>query len=161
VPEIATHGFTSLGFFNLPDCERGPAIPSKKSAKKKTKKAARPQKPKKTTPLKKPKKAARPQKPTAKLALKAKAVGAPVQDLPFLGNDRAVDIVCACANSTAANLFRTLSQCGVNGNSFQQCVFGEIKSKHYIIGIDLIPDAPSSKLIDVVNVIQNAKRASA
>jgi hypothetical protein len=30
-------------------------------------------------------------------------------------------------------------------------------SAGYIIGIDLIPDAPSSKLVDVVNVIKNAK----
>jgi hypothetical protein len=150
-----------LGFFNLPDCERGPAIPSKKSAKKKTKIAARPQKPKKTTPLKKPKKAARPQKPTAKLALKAKAVGAPVQDLPFLGNDRAEEIVLGCANTVSDNLSRTLSQLGVNGVSFQRCVFGAIKKAGYIIGIDSIPNAPTSKLVDVSDVIQNAKKASA
>jgi hypothetical protein len=115
---------------------------------------------KKKSAKKKNKKATKPQKPTPKALLEPKAALALGQEPPFLGNDRAVEIACKCAATSAANLFRTLSQMGVNGIAFQQCVFGAVKAAGYSIGIDLIPDAPSSKLVDVVTVIQNAKKVT-
>src|SRR5580658_5509426 len=95
--------------------------------------------------------------------LNSKALLAPMsvavegQDQPFLGNPRAVVTVCHCANTSPVNLFHTLNQLGVNGIAFQQCVFGTIISLGYSIEVDTIPDAPTSRLVDVVNVIQNAK----
>lgn len=81
------------------------------------------------------------------------------QDLPFLGHARAVVTVCNCANTSPANLFSTLDQLGVNGLSFQQCVFGSVISLGYSIDVDTIPDAPTSTLVSVVDVIQNAPKA--
>jgi len=80
-------------------------------------------------------------------------------DLPFLGHARAVVTVCTCANSSPANLFSTLNDLGVNGISFQQCVFGSVVNLGYSIGVDSIPDAPTSTLISVVDIIQNAPKA--
>jgi hypothetical protein len=80
-------------------------------------------------------------------------------DLPFLGHARAVVTVCTCANSSPTNLFSTLNDLGVNGISFQQCVFGSVVNLGYSIGVDSIPDAPTSTLISVVDIIQNAPKA--
>lgn len=82
------------------------------------------------------------------------------QDLPFLGHDRAVGIVTACAKTSRLNLSRTLSELGVDGISFQQCVFQGINDLGYEIGIDDIPDSPDTALIKVVSAIQNAPRGS-
>jgi hypothetical protein len=79
-------------------------------------------------------------------------------DLPFLGHTRAVTIVCGCAGTTGSNLPRSLAQLGVNGISFQKCVFGEVEKAGYDIAIDDIPDSSDTTLIAVVAVIQNAKR---
>ena len=87
------------------------------------------------------------------------SVGAEGGDLPFLGHARAVVAVCTCANTSPANLFSTLNDLGVNGISFQQCVFGTVVNLGYSIDVDSIPDAPASTLISVVDVIQNAPKA--
>lgn len=76
----------------------------------------------------------------------------------FLGHPKAVDIVCACANTSADNLGRSLDQLGLNGVSFRKCVFDRVEAAGYGIDIDAIPNSPATKLSDVVNVIQNAKR---
>jgi len=77
----------------------------------------------------------------------------------FLGYVRAVNIVCTAANTDARNLPRTLSELGVDGISFQGTVFNGICKAGYTIDIDSIPDAPTSTLLSVVAVIQNAKPA--
>lgn len=87
------------------------------------------------------------------------SVEADGQDLPFLGHPRAVNTVCICANTSQLNLFRTLSELGVDGIPFQICVFGTVKRLGYSIDVDDIPDAPDSTLISVVNVIQNAPKS--
>src|SRR5579863_8806055 len=99
-------------------------------------------------------------------ALPIRAVMAPMHptaadenDLPFLGHPRAVVIVTTAAGTDATNLPRSLSQLGVNGPSFQQDVFDGVKHAGYRIGLDEIPDAPSTTLIEVVNVIQQAPKA--
>jgi hypothetical protein len=86
---------------------------------------------------------------------------APGGDLPILGHARAVVIVAFCAKTTPANLSRTLAELGVDGISFQNCVFDGVGKAGYRIKIDDIPDGPDTKLIKVVSVIQNAARASA
>jgi hypothetical protein len=83
---------------------------------------------------------------------------ASAQALEYLGNARAVVIVLHCANTAPANLFNTLDQLGVNGLAFQQCVYGSIITLGYSIDVDTIPDAPSSTLISVVDVIQYAQQ---
>lgn len=80
------------------------------------------------------------------------------QDLPYLGHARAVVIVCTCANTTPLNLSRTLAELGVDGIPFQQCVYGSVTYLGYVIEMDKIPDSPDTKLIQVVDVIQNAPR---
>lgn len=80
-------------------------------------------------------------------------------DLPFLGHARAVVIVTTAAGTDASNLPRSLSQLGRNGPSFQQDVFEGVKHVGYKIGLDQIPDAPSTLLIEAVNVIQQAPKA--
>ena len=80
-------------------------------------------------------------------------------DLPFLGHARAVVIVTTAAGTDASNLPRSLSQLGVSGPSFQQDVFDGVKHAGYKIGLDQIPDAPSTLLIEAVNVIQQAPKA--
>lgn len=87
------------------------------------------------------------------------AAAMPGQDQPVLGHARAVVIVCACANTSPLNLPRTLSELGVDGNSFQTCVLSGVRHAGYTIGIDRIPDSPDTTLFQVVIVIQNAPRA--
>ena len=79
--------------------------------------------------------------------------------LPFLGHAQAVAIVTTAAKTDASNLPRSLSQLGVNGPSFQQDVFERVKHAGYKMGLDQIPDAPSTTLIAAVNVIQQAPKA--
>lgn len=74
-----------------------------------------------------------------------------------LGYAHAVVIVCACANTSPLNLSRTLNELGMDGISFQGAVYNSIRRSGYAIDIDAIPDAPTSTLIAVVTVIQNAK----
>jgi hypothetical protein len=76
-----------------------------------------------------------------------------------LGHAAAVVIVCACANTSPLNLPRTLAELGVNGTSFQVCVFNGVAKVGYQIGMDDIPDAPTTTLISVVNAIENAPKA--
>lgn len=87
----------------------------------------------------------------------ARRRGAAATD-PFLGNARAVSIVCSCANTIPANLGRTLTELGVDGPSFQLCVFNRVGAAGYSISLDAIPSSPDTRLIDVVNVIQHAPR---
>jgi hypothetical protein len=75
----------------------------------------------------------------------------------FLGYTRAVSIVCTSANTDARNLPRTLDELGVEGISFRGTVFNGICHAGYTMDIDSIPDAPTSTLLSVVAVIQNAK----
>ena len=77
---------------------------------------------------------------------------------PFLGHARAVVIVCNCGNTSPANLPRTLAELGVDGLPFQRCVRGAVRTTGYAIRIDDIPNAPDTRLIQVVTVIQNAPR---
>jgi len=86
---------------------------------------------------------------------------APGGDLPVLGHARAVVIVTFCAKTTPANLSRTLAELGVDGISFQGCVFDGVRRAGYRIDIDDIPNSPDTKLIKLVSVIQNSPRASA
>jgi hypothetical protein len=79
-------------------------------------------------------------------------------DLPFLGHPRAVVIVTTAARTDASNLPRSLSQLGVNGASFQQEVFDGVKHTGYMIGLDQIPAAPSTLLIEAVNLLQQARK---
>ncbi len=81
-------------------------------------------------------------------------------DLPILGHARAVVIVTFCAKTTPANLSRTLSELGVDGISFQFCIFEGVKKAGYRMGIEDIPNGPDTKLITVVGAIENAPRAS-
>jgi hypothetical protein len=81
------------------------------------------------------------------------------QDLPFLGHARGVVIVTFCARTSPANLSRTLAELGVDGISFQSCVFEGIRHAGYRMDIDKIPNSPDTKLITVVSVIQNAPKA--
>jgi hypothetical protein len=76
-----------------------------------------------------------------------------------LGHAAAITIVCACANTSPLNLPRTLAELGVNGTSFQVCVFNGVTNAGYKIGMDDIPNAPSTTLISVVIAIQNAPKA--
>jgi|SRR6266403_2233204 len=84
----------------------------------------------------------------------------PGLDLPMLGHARAVVISCACANTSPLNLARTLDELGIDGNSFQTCVFNGVRDAGYTIQINAIPDSGDTKLIDVVIVIQNAPRTT-
>jgi hypothetical protein len=85
---------------------------------------------------------------------------APGGDLPVLGHARAVVIVTFCAKTTPANLSRTRAEHGVDGISFQSCVFDGIRRAGYRMEVDDIPNGPDTKLIKVVSVIQNAARAA-
>ena len=78
----------------------------------------------------------------------------------FLGHARAVVIVCACAKTIPANLPRTLEELGVNGIPFQQAVRTAVKAAGCSIGADDIPGAPATRLIQVVTIIQNARRTA-
>jgi len=76
-----------------------------------------------------------------------------------LGHAAAITIVCACANTSPLNLPRTLAELGVNGTSFQACVFNAVTNAGFQIDMDSIPDAPSTTLISAVITIQNAPKA--
>jgi hypothetical protein len=76
-----------------------------------------------------------------------------------LGHAAAITIVCACANTSPLNLPRTLAELGVNGTSFQACVFNGVTNAGFQIGMDDIPDAPTTTLISAVIAIQNAPKA--
>ena len=82
----------------------------------------------------------------------------PVGAEPFLGHARAVVIVCNCGNTSPVNLPRTLAELGVDGLPFQQCVDKAVHTAGYAIRIDDIPNAPETRLIQVVTVIQNTPR---
>jgi hypothetical protein len=82
----------------------------------------------------------------------------PVGTEPFLGHARAVVIVCNCGNTSPVNLPRTLAELGVDGLPFQLCVTRAVRTAGYAIRIDDIPNAPETRLIQVVTVIQNAPR---
>ena len=75
-----------------------------------------------------------------------------------LGHARAVVIVCACAGTNPTNLPRTLGQLGVNGVAFQKCVFNAVQTAGFSIALTDIPNSPSTTLIVVVSVIENAPR---
>lgn len=102
---------------------------------------------------------ARALKPTALLAPMHPAAAAE-QDLPFLGHPRAVVIVTMAANTSPTNLARSLAQLGVNGISFQKAVFKGVVAVRYSINIDAIPNSPTTTLIQVVTVIQNAPKSA-
>ena len=78
---------------------------------------------------------------------------------PFLGHAQAVLIACKCANTIPANLARTLSELGVNGIPFQQAVRTAVNAAGYVLGAAEVPGAPGTRLIQVVTIIQNARRA--
>lgn len=78
----------------------------------------------------------------------------------FLGHARAVVIVCKCANTIPANLARTLAELGVNGIPFQQSIRTAVKAAGYALGPDEVPGAPGTRLVQVVTVIQNARRSA-
>jgi hypothetical protein len=78
---------------------------------------------------------------------------------PFLGHVRAVTIVCGCAKTIPANLARTLDELGVNGIPFQQSVRNAVRAAGYTIGADDVPGAACTRLVQVVTIIQNARRA--
>jgi hypothetical protein len=77
-----------------------------------------------------------------------------------LGHAAAVTIVCGCANTSPLNLPRTLGELGVNGLSFQTCVFNGVTSAGFQISIDAIPNSSSTTLIAVVNAIEGAPQAA-
>ena len=73
-----------------------------------------------------------------------------------LGHAAAVSIACNCARTSTANLSRTLGQLAVDLQNFQGCVHQAVTRRRFSIGRDEIPNSPDTKLIQVVNVIQNA-----
>jgi len=77
----------------------------------------------------------------------------------FLGHAQAVLIVCKCANTIPANLARTLSELGVNGIPFQQAVRTAVNAAGYALGAADVPGAPGTRLVQIVTIIQNARRA--
>jgi hypothetical protein len=77
----------------------------------------------------------------------------------FLGHAQAVIIVCKCANTVPANLARTLNELAVNGTPFQQAVRTAVKAAGYSLASDDVPGGPGTRLIQVVTIIQNARRA--
>lgn len=84
------------------------------------------------------------------------STGTPDPKPPTLGHAKAIVIVCAAANTGPGNLPRTLSQLGVNGVAFKKSVFDGVGQAGYFIPFDQIPNAPTTALITVVTVIQNA-----
>jgi hypothetical protein len=124
------------------------------------------------TPRNKPKKKKKPgQRRTKKLSQKSllskqmthaallQPMHADITGQEVLGHAAAITIVCACANTSPLNLPRTLSELGVDGPSFQTCVFNGVKNAGFNIDMDDIPDAPTTTLISVVNAIENAPKA--
>ena len=78
----------------------------------------------------------------------------------FLGHAQAVLIVCKCANTIPANLARTLSELGVNGIPFQQAVRTAVNAAGYALGAADVPGAPGTRLVQIVTIIQNARRSA-
>ena len=76
----------------------------------------------------------------------------------FLGHGQAVAIVCASARTIPANLARTLEELGVSGAPFQQSVRTAVSAAGYALGVDDVPAAPGTRLIQVVTIIQSARR---
>jgi hypothetical protein len=79
---------------------------------------------------------------------------------PFLGHAEAVVIACTCAKTIPANLARTLEELGVGGIPFQQAVGAALKAAGYTLGADDVPCAPGTRLIQIVTIIQNARRTA-
>ena len=79
---------------------------------------------------------------------------------PFLGHGQAVAIVCASARTIPANLARTLAELGLSCASFQQSVRCAVTAAGYTLGVEDVPAAPGTRLIQVVTVIQNARRTA-
>ena len=79
---------------------------------------------------------------------------------PFLGHGQAVTIVCASARTIPANLARTLEELGVSGAQFQQSVRTAVTAAGYTLGVDDVPAALGTRLIQVVTIIQNARRTA-
>jgi hypothetical protein len=71
-----------------------------------------------------------------------------------LGNARAVNIVCHCANTVLGNLPRTLGELGVSGPQFQKCVVQSASAAGFLVGS--VPSSPGNSLIDAVNSIQGS-----
>ena len=101
-------------------------------------------------------------KPTAGPAKPSTAApcAAPRAAAPFLGHGQAVTIVCASARTIPANLARTLEELGVSGAQFQQSVRTAVTAAGYTLGVDDVPAAPGTRLIQVVTIIQNARRTA-
>jgi len=79
-------------------------------------------------------------------------------DLDTLGYTAAVTIATHCAGTSPNGLGRTLSSLGVNGTSFQMCVYGSVVHQGYEIDVQDIPDGPDDLLIAVVTAIENSPR---
>ena len=79
---------------------------------------------------------------------------------PFLGHGQAVTIVCASARTIPANLARTLAELGLSCASFQQSVRTAVDAAGYALGAEDVPAAPGTRLIQVVTIIQNARRTA-
>jgi hypothetical protein len=79
---------------------------------------------------------------------------------PFLGHGPAVTIVCASARTIPANLARTLAELGLSCASFQQSVRTAVTAAGYALGAEDVPAAPGTRLIQVVTIIQNARRTA-
>jgi hypothetical protein len=79
-------------------------------------------------------------------------------DLDALGHTAAVTIATHCAGTSPNGLGRTLSSLGVNGTSFQMCVYGSVVHQGYEIDVQDIPDGPDDLLIAVVTAIENSPR---
>jgi hypothetical protein len=79
-------------------------------------------------------------------------------DQDTLGHTAAVTIATHCAGTSPNGLGKTLSSLGVNGTSFQMCVYGSMKFQGYAIDVQQIPDGPDDLLISVVTAIENSPR---
>jgi len=99
------------------------------------------------------------QPPAATPCDPAPAAPPPLLNL-FLGHARAVMIVCASAKTIPANLARTLEELGVSGVPFQQAIRTAVKAAGYTLGPEDVPGAPGTRLIQVVTIIQNARRSA-
>jgi hypothetical protein len=79
-------------------------------------------------------------------------------DQDTLGHTAAVTIATHCAGTSPNGLGKTLLSLGVNGTSFQMCVYGSVKFQGYAIEVQEIPDGPNDLLISVVTAIENSPR---
>jgi hypothetical protein len=71
-----------------------------------------------------------------------------------LGTARAQVIVSGCANSTCWSC--TLGDIGLSLDLFQTCVFNHVSDAGFTIGLNQIPAASATQLVDVVTAIQSA-----